>query len=644
MCGICGIVNLDPSEPVSPVLVRSMTQMLAHRGPDDAGYFVEDNIGLGHRRLSIIDLSGGKQPIFNEDRSVVVIFNGEIYNYADLTSDLVACGHKFRTRSDTEAIVHSYEQYGDDCVAKLRGMFAFAIWDRKRKRLLLVRDRLGIKPVYFHLGSRFLCFASEIKALLEIPGVPREVDTEALDLYLSLRYVPGPRTMFKDIFKLQPGHHLVLDHTGARTQKYWDIAYSPPCLRLSNQHREEFAHLLDESVRLRLIAEVPLGVFLSGGLDSSAILALMSQARRGERIKTFSVGYQTSNKEEERSNELPYARMAAAKFGAEHHEFTLSPTDCRDFLPQLVWLLDEPLADPTCIPLFFLSQLARKHVTVVLSGEGADEILAGYGIYKRMLQLERLYRHFPSLVTAVAPRLACLTKGEAAHGYLLQAGLPLEARYRGVCRGFRPSLKRKLLGERSPCQSNGQLDDLFFSYFNAVPDASPLDRMLYVESKTWLPDDLLMKADKMTMANALELRVPFLDHKLVEFVSALPVEFKIRHGRGKFLLRETMNGIVPQAIIKRPKKGFPIPTAPWLRRQLRDFTREVLLSEDSACRLYMDPTVLREIVQEHEKESPDRHQEIWVLLVFEFWHKLFIERRINYGARQSQQAAEMNCA
>lgn len=636
MCGICGIVNLDSSEPVNPRLVRSMTDMLAHRGPNDEGYFIKGSVGLGHRRLSIIDIGGGRQPIFNEDGSVVVIFNGEIYNYADLASDLAARGHTFKTRSDTETIVHSYEEYGDDCVASMRGMFAFALWDQRKKRLLLVRDRLGIKPLYFYRGSRFFAFASEIKALFELPGVKREIDKEAMDLYLSLRYVPGPRTMFKDIFKLQPGHSLALDSAGVRIRKYWDVSYPAHSPDRSKHAREEFEALLEESVRLRLVSEVPLGVFLSGGLDSTAILAVMSKIRRGDRIKTFSVGYHGSGPEEAECDELPYACIAAARFGAEHREVRLSPSDLSDFLPRMAWMLDEPLADPTCIPLFFLSQLAREHVTVVLSGEGADEILAGYGIYNRMLLLERVFRHFSPLTTAVAPWLARLAGDETTSSYIRMAGLPLEARYRGVTRGFRSSLQRRLLGNGS---SSEAWDNLFLSHFKTVADATPLDRMLYVDTKIWLPDDLLLKADKMTMANGIELRVPFLDHKLVEFAATLPPDLKLKQGRGKFLLRAAMDGVVPEAIMRRPKKGFPVPTSSWLRCQLKDFTRSALLDRDSACRQYMDPSTLREIVEGHQRGSSDFHQEIWVLLAFEMWHRLFIDRRIGFQSHGESSAS-----
>jgi len=618
MCGICGIVRFDPSNPVSPGLLEAMTERIAHRGPDDSGYFCEGSVGLGHRRLSIIDLSGGRQPIFNEDETVVVVFNGEIYNYEELTSTLISRGHVFRTRSDTEAIVHAYEEYGDKCVNLFRGMFAFALWDRVRHRLLLVRDRLGIKPVYYYHGRDSLIFGSEIKSLLESPDVPREVDETSLGLYLSQRYVPGPRTMFKNIFKLQPGHLMVVAEGRVEVSKYWDIPYKSADRAESDP--AQFESLLEESVRLRLIAEVPLGVFLSGGLDSSAILATMSRIRKaGEPIKTFCVGYETPTGAEADDNEFTYAREVAQAFGADHHEFTLNADDFRDFIPQLVWHLDEPLADPSCIPLYYISRLARQHITVVLSGEGADEVLGGYGIYAKMHALENL-RRLPG--AGIMAGIASRRFGESRYQDVLRmAALPLEQRYRGVSRGFRPALQARLLGQTGWSEA---LDRVYAPLFDAVSQSSALDRMLYVDSKVWLPDDLLLKADKMTMATGLELRVPFLDHKVVELAAQLPQDMKLRGNTGKVLLRRIMKDVLPPSILNRSKKGFPVPTMSWLRGPLKEFTRETLLSSGSACRKYFNPQVLREIVDRHETNG-DRQQEVWTLLVFEHWHRAFIQ-------------------
>ena len=631
MCGICGIVNFNALNPVDSGLIHRMTSAQAHRGPDDYGYFVENNVGLGHRRLSIIDLSGGKQPMFNEDGSVVVVFNGEIYNFADLRTDLLARGHQFATRSDTETIVHAYEEFGDDCVQQFRGMFAFAIWDRRRRRLMIARDRLGIKPMYYYAGNDVVVFASEIKSLLIHPAVPREVDHEALDSYLALRYVPGPRTMFKHIFKLQPGHLMTWDEGGTRIRKYWDIPQ--PVLRATHSSGErdriieEFRFLLEESVKLRLISEVPLGVFLSGGLDSSSMLALMSKITGGERIKTFSVGYDASGPAEaeiQAANEFSFAREAAAYYGAEHHEFQMTARDFRNAIPTMVWHLDEPMADPTCIPLYFISKLARNYITVVLSGEGADEIMAGYTLYRKILALDKVRKSVGPMASAF-PLLASLPFSNRVRGYLRRAGTRIEDHYRGVVKGIPPETRLALTGLDRVRKADRRLDEVFRTYFGAAGQTSPLNRMLYVDSKVWLPEDLLLKADKMTMATAVELRVPFLDHKLVEWLAALQDDMKVRDYQGKWILRQVMRTQVPPSILHRSKKGFPVPAEAWFRFELRDFVRETLLARDSACRRFFDAQAVEEVVNLQEMGKFSGHQEVWSLLVFEFWHKQFIE-------------------
>jgi asparagine synthase (glutamine-hydrolysing) len=637
MCGICGIVNFKATNPVDGRLLEQMTSAQAHRGPDDHGYFIEENVGLGHRRLSIIDVSGGKQPIFNEDGSVVVVFNGEIYNFADLTGDLTSRGHSFTTRSDTETIVHAYEEYGENCMRDFRGMFAFSIWDRRRKRLFIVRDRLGIKPVYYYAGKEFFAFASEIKSLLQHPQVPREVDRESLDQYMTLRYVPGPRTMFKNIFKLQPGHWMMVENGKIRIQKYWDLEYPEagdphPPLRgdLSQWERdrtEEFEHLLEESVRLRLISEVPLGVFLSGGLDSSTMLAMMSRITGGERVKTFSVGFETdgpSGGEASAANEFKYAREAAAHFGAEHHEFQVSADQFREAIPTMVSHLDEPMADPTCIPLYFISRLAREHITVVLSGEGADETMGGYSLYQTAIALEKMRRRLGPVADA-APTLAALPIGDRARAHLRNLGDRLEDHYRGVGRAISLETKLALMGPQRFGQSQQELSEVFGRYFKRVEKASDLNRMLYVDAKVWLPEDLLLKADKMTMATAVELRVPFLDHKLVEFIATLPDSLKIRNGKGKWILRHCMGNVLPPSIIHRTKKGFSMPAESLLRAELKDFVHDALLSRDSACRKFFNPQAVEDTVARQEQGKLSGYQTVWSLLVFELWHKQFIE-------------------
>jgi asparagine synthase (glutamine-hydrolysing) len=634
MCGIAGILELDRSASAKPETLRGMSDALWHRGPDDAGIFVAGNVGLVHRRLSIIDLGGGHQPLFNEDRSAVIVFNGEIYNYAELAKLLAARGHRFATRSDTETIVHGYDEWGEGVVDALRGMFAFALWDLRQRRLLLARDRLGIKPLYYYQGRDFLAFASEIKALLEDPRVPRELDLEALDLYLSLRYVPGPRTAFRGIRKLEPGHLLVCDQAGVRVQRYWDLPLVDPSPQSAIANQRRLLEVLEESVRLHLVSEVPLGVFLSGGLDSTAVLALMARAEPHRRPSTFTVGYRATQAEEEAANEFSFARLAASHCRAEHHELELSADDFRDFLPDLIWHLDEPVADPACVPLFYISRRAREKITVVLSGEGADEILGGYGIYRRMLQLERGHRLLGRPLGSLFPALSRLVPAQAekARHYARLVGLPLAARYRGVSRAFLTETKGALLG----CFDHERLErgtrEVFAGHFAARLGEPPLEQMLYADIKTWLADDLLVKADKMTMANGQELRVPFLDHRVVELAASLPTEAKIRGRTGKAALRDAMTGLVPAPILERSKKGFPVPTGPVLRR-LGDFGRDVLLDRSSACRSLFDVGAVERLLDEHERGERSRDQEIWSLLVLEFWHGVFLDRRFQPSRR-----------
>jgi asparagine synthase (glutamine-hydrolysing) len=630
VCAICGILNFSPADTVDPNVMAGMAETLVHRGPDDDGFFIDGQAGLGFRRLSIIDREGGHQPILNEDGSAAIVFNGEIYNYRDLAASLTASGHVFSTRSDTETILHAYEEHGEDCVNLLRGMFAFAIWDRNKRKLVIARDRVGIKPLYYYQNGRFLAFASEIKALFQIAGVPCDVDPEALDQYLSLRYVPGPRTMFRNIFRLQPGHMLVADPSGVRIRKYWDFEFNQQSISPA-EALEKFEHLIEESVRMHLVAEVPLGVALSGGLDSSAILALMSKIRGADggstRIKTFSVGYEESSSEERESSEFEYARMAATAFGAEHYEYRLSAKAFEEFIPRLVWHLDEPLADPSCIPLHYISKLAREHITVILSGEGADEILAGYNIYGRMLAMNRINDRIPKM-SRLAPMLAKFAPSEKLRGYVRMSGLSIEDRYRGVCKGFGTESLNFLIGADRTKAAGQSIDAIYRSHFRDVAGASPLNRMLYADAKVWLPDDLLLKADKMTMANSLELRVPFLDHRLIEFAGTLPDNLKIGKDGTKTLLRQAMRGVLPAPIIDRPKKGFPVPLSSWLRGPLRQFTRDNLMAPQSACRSWLDSGTVERMVTEHERGKVDRSQELWALLVFEFWHSHFVRNKL----------------
>ena len=640
MCGIAGVFSTDPEHRVEPRLLRAMADTIAHRGPDDEGYHLAGPVGLAHRRLSIIDVAHGAQPLANEDGNVVVVFNGEIYNHEDLRRDLTARGHRFATRADTEVLVHGWEEWGADLVHDLRGMFAFAVHDRRRRRLLLARDRLGIKPVYYWTDSRTLVFASEIKALLRHPSVPREVDPEALDHYLSLRYVPGPRTLFRGIRKLQPGHLLVADENGFRVRRYWEVPLREKAEIDEAEARERFRDLFDESVAMRLMSEVPLGVFLSGGIDSTAVLGAMDHVSDGRTFSSFSIGYEAASEEEERANELSWARLAADRFHSDHHEVRLSPADFQDALPRLAWHLDEPVADPACVPLYFLSKRASRDVTVVLSGEGADEILGGYGIYPRMLALESLYRRGGWALRPVFSALARMVPDERIRHYLQLAGRPLTTRYRGVSRGFLPETKDRLTG-RSDAGDSG-LDEILRERFGPG-DADPLDRMLRFDLQTWLPDDLLVKADKMTMAHSQELRVPFLDHRLVELAVSLPPRLKIRGRTGKAILREAVAPRVPRPILERTKKGFPVPTGPLLRH-LEGFVRDLLLGKGSATRDWFEVGEVERLLDEHREGRAERGQEIWSLVLFDLWHGAFLDRRFRPHTETSPEAAPARAA
>lgn len=612
MCGICGVVRLSPPGPVDEDLLIRMRNTMTHRGPDDEGLFIAGNVGLGHRRLSIIDLAGGHQPMGNDDGTVWIVYNGEIYNFRELRGVLEAKGYAFRTKSDTEVILRAYEAFGEACVEYLRGMFAFAIWDGQRRQLLLVRDRLGIKPLYYTMHDGAFIFGSEIKAILQWPGIPRELDPVALRHYLRCRYVPGPRTMFKGIVKLQPGHLLVLRDGKIQIHPYWDLpldAEAIPAERADRLLRDR----LEECIGVHLVSDVPLGVFLSGGIDSTAVTGLMA-GMVPDPIQTFSVGYSQGAG----VDEVSFAQLAAERFHTAHRELSIGPQSFWEFLPRLVWLLDEPVADPAAVPLYFLSNFARDFVTVVLSGEGADEILAGYGIYLKMLWLERL-RHLPGL-SAIRP----LFGGRKVGRYLEWARFPLEDRYRGVSAVFTDGGGERLL---APGLLGGDDDeDPGLPYFARTAHLDPLSRMLYFDLKVWLPDDLLVKADKMTMATSVELRVPFLDHKLVEWTWRLPSDLKLKVVTGKYLLRKAVADLVPTEILQRPKQGFAIPVKEWFRKGLGEAARRLLLA-DAGQRSLFDGKQVDELIARHERGREDLSEHLFTLIVFACWHRVFIETR-----------------
>jgi asparagine synthase (glutamine-hydrolysing) len=623
MCGITGWINHDSGKPIDRAILEKMTDIISHRGPDAGGYFVAPGVGLGHRRLSIIDRAGGQQPMANEDGSVQVVFNGEIYNFQTVRAELISRGHRFITNSDTEVIVHGYEEFGPACLQYFQGMFAFAVWDQRKRQLFLARDRMGKKPLYYTKTRDAFLFGSEVKSLLEVPGVERAVNWGGLDPYLSLRYVPGPETLFKNIFKLMPGHFLLLKEGEAKIQSYWDIEFREE-KEWGEDPLEKFESLLKDSTQMRLMSEVPLGVFLSGGLDSSAIVAMMREMNPegAHNIQTFSIGYEEGDAD---SNELAYARTVARHLGTDHHEFKLKAEAFQDFIPKMVWHLDEPMADPSSVPLFFISKYAKKDVTVVLSGEGADEILAGYGLYQKMGLIDSIQKRLPMPLLSALSTVLSSSRSARWKKYGEWIGRPLEERYWGVSRVFTEAAKRDLLSERA--KAGGQsVAALFKEYYRKTAGLDPINRMLYIDTKVWLPDQILLKADKMTMANSQELRVPFLDHKLVEFAATLPVRLKLSKGIGKVLLRKAMENRLPETILKRPKKGFPIPAA-WFQKEVIPAAEQLLTEPGSLVGEVMRKERVARLLKEELEHPYSHHKEIWTLLVLEYWNRIFITQR-----------------
>jgi len=619
MCGISGFVNRDSQRPADEALLRRMTGVIAHRGPDGDGHFFTGPVALGHRRLSIIDLSAnGAQPMHGcEDARVTITFNGEIYNYLPLREELIAKGHKFHSRCDTEVLVHGYEEWGDKLPERIAGMFAFAIWDARKETLFIARDRLGKKPLYYHQGKDRFIFGSEIKSLLCDETVPRNLDNDSLDLYLSMRYVPAPLTMFAGIQKLPPASCATYQNGELAIKRFWKVEFpSQPDLRSDAELAKEVWARSKEATKARLMAEVPVGVSLSGGLDSSIIAAQMIDLRKeaGEGgVKSFSVGYLA----DDGSSELDQARRVAKALGTEHREVLVTAKDFHDFLPRLVWHLDEPVADAACVPLYYLSKKAREEVVVVLSGEGADEVFAGYPIYRTMLLMEQLRMAAPFAGTA-----ARFVKSPKARKYLRWMSLPLEQRYRGISVAFADDEKARFTGVAASRASESVVQHLA-SIWRETKGLPPLERMLELDRRVWLPDDLLVKADKITMATSVELRVPFLDHRLIEWSAGLPAGVKLRNGTGKWILREAARHRLPAECTAGGKRGFTVPVANWMRKQLYEPLREELLASDSLPRTRFGEKAVRELLEEHKSGKADRREELYALWVLEKWRKRF---------------------
>ncbi len=619
MCGFCGILRFDKNGEVDPSLIARMSATLGHRGPDDAGVYVNGRIGLGHRRLSIIDIEGGHQPMKSggPESLQVIVYNGEIYNYLTLRRELKGLGHTFCTTSDTEVLLAAYRQWGKRCVDRLRGMFAFAIWDEACKVLFLARDRMGIKPLYYYPGHKDFVFASEIRAILASSLVRSNLEKTALDAFLTLGYTPCPGTMFKGILKLMPGHTMTVSANGnVQTYPYWKFNRVVPSNLTFTDAVKKLRELLWESVQMRLMSEVPLGVFLSGGLDSSAITAIMCRVSN-QRIKTFSVGYEG----DDAANELPHARKIAELFGTEHHEFILKPYDFLDSIPQMVKMAEEPLVETPAIPLYQIATAAKPHATVLLSGEGSDEIFGGYGLYRKMLQIEK---HFP-LFRALKHLPHNLTPGDRIKKYIDWFSSPLSDRYRGTSADVTHRIRQSFYSPDflAYVHEGRHVDDAFHGWFRDVAHRDTLSQLLYVDAKTWLPDDLLLKADKMTMAASIELRVPFLDHEIVSFASSLPSHYKIRNGEGKFILKKLMEGILPKEIIYRKKKGFTVPTQHWFAGDLLGPAKDIIFSGKLLGTGWFQRKYLENMFERHSKKKEDYSRRIFSLLVLYHWLDIY---------------------
>ena len=604
-----------------------MQATIVHRGPDDQGEWAADGIALGMRRLSIIDLAGGRQPMTNEDGSIHIVYNGEIYNFQELRPALLKKGHTFRTASDTEVILHQYEEDGPDCVQRFNGMFAFAIWDQSRRTLFLARDRLGVKPLYYYGDGRYFLFASEIKALLASGLIPRELNPQALWDYLTFRYVPQPQSMWRGVKKLLPGHALALKAgDGAPViRRYWDIPYENPSpLTRPEEYEEEFSHLFVDAVQKRLIADVPVGILLSGGLDSSAVAAAIAEVHN-TRLNSFSVAF----KDATATDELPFARQVAARVGTSHHEIVIGAKEFCEFLPRLVYYTDEPLADLAAVPLYYVSGLAVKQVKVVLSGEGSDEVLGGYHFDRtlRHWDLLRAWQRFPVWLRECAPKVAGLL-GKDTGKLLERANTPwsgwLEAHPLNMTNYLTSEMKLALFRESPPLPDS--LDQVR-QEVGRIAGRDFLHQLLYLYCQSWLVEDLLMKADKMTMAQSLELRVPFLDYRLVEWAARAPAWVKVK-GSGlikgyqtKWVLRRFARTRLPQAILTRPKQGFPVPVYGWLQDRLKGWATSLLTAENSQICRWLRPEEVHKQLQKGTASGAsllDRHR-LWNLLILELW-------------------------
>ncbi len=623
MCGICGIFDRSGSS-IDKNILEKMTSVMRHRGPDGDGQFVDCEIGLGHRRLSIIDVEGGGQPLGNEDGSLQIVFNGEIYNFIELRKELQDAGHIFKTRSDTEVIVHAYEQWGKECVRCFNGMFAFALWDSNRKEVFLARDHLGIKPLYYiELGNRVL-FASEIKSLLQDPDWSRDVDIEALSELFTFRYVPSPKTLFKGIRKLPPGYRMSISARGIEVERFWNWV---PVLRQEfdlPELIEEYQFLLEDAVRLQLRSDVPLGLFLSSGIDSGALLAIMSNYSAGP-VQAFTIGFEGG----EKTNEVEDARFLAKMFGADHYFMMVKPEDYLKYYQNYLWDLEEPVGNETAAAFYFVSKITREKVKVALTGQGADEPWAGYDRYLGV-KFSEFYSRMPAMVTGPLAKLVTRIPGrlERLKRGVVSLGEPdMLTRFAMIYSFFSAEMKRELFKGVLKEQINGdgyRSKEALRRLQNDVRHLDPVTQMLYIDTRGNLPDDLLMVGDKTSMANSLEARVPFLDYRLVEFIESLPPHLKLNGLTGKYLHKKALEKWLPREVIYRKKKGFANPIEDWFRTGMRPFIEECLLASDSGVGRFFDQRYIRHMLDLDREGKDQLRRQIYLLVSFELWHRTFM--------------------
>ncbi len=626
MCGICGVVYGDRQRPVAGPLIEAMTQRIVHRGPDSDGFYVQGPVGLGVRRLAIVDLEGGRQPVTNETGRIIVVFNGELYNYRELTTALQRRGHQFRTQTDTEVLVHAYEEFGDEFLEYLNGMFAFALWDGDRQRLLLGRDRLGIKPLYYTQHDGGLLFGSELKTLLAYPTLPRRLDLTALNEYLSFEYVPTPRSIWQGVSKLPPGHALSYEAGRVQLWQYWDVNLARS-ERIRPRSRREYARELREvlatAVQREMTGDVPLGVLLSGGLDSSAVAAMMV-AHTAQPIASFSIGFEEPSFDESR-----YARLVAQHLGTEHHELILTSATACGLVPQLGALLDEPLGDSSFVPTYLVSQFARQQVKVVLGGDGGDEVFAGYSTlqahrlveyYERLLPGFVRHRLVPWLVDRLPVSFENISFDFKLRRFIAGRGIPVVMRHHQWLGSFTPAQKRRLL---QPWAQLAERDTyaIAFAHQNHSQAHEALNQLLYCDLKLYLEGDILPKVDRASMATSLEVRVPFLNHTLVEYAAQMPHALKLRGLTTKYILRRALRGLLPEEILRRGKKGFNMPVAKWLAGDLRPLLQDLLAADRLQRQGLFEPVYVQKLLGDHLKGRADHRKLLWTLLVFQLWYE-----------------------